>query len=179
MHLNKLSTAALMRLTILASLNLLLARIVDYWLVLHPLIFLILVTLNRGLYALMVYSGTLNKTLIAMMLAGLAGVLAVIIYAGVDASAFTDYGGPFHDLAQQIESLVNGLIAALPRSGFRAPPKPFWWQNGTQVAYMVIDVIWSFVIITAGLLARVLQATSRRRDTPAPPPLDAGTASPL
>ena len=44
--------------------------------------FLTIVTLNLGLYAVMVYSGIVNKTLIAMMLAGLAGVLAVIEYAG-------------------------------------------------------------------------------------------------
>ena len=78
---NKLSTAALMRLTILASLNLLLGRLLAGWaFALHPLFFLTIVTLDLGLYSLMVYSGALNKTLIAMMLAGLAGVLAVVAW---------------------------------------------------------------------------------------------------
>ena len=40
MHLNKLSTAALMRMTILASLNLLLGRFVGYGWLLHPVLFL-------------------------------------------------------------------------------------------------------------------------------------------
>ncbi len=81
---NKLSTAALMRLTILASLNLLMGRVVGDWeTVLHPLFFLSILTIDLGLYALMVYSGTLNKTLIGMMLGGLVAVLGVIAYAGI------------------------------------------------------------------------------------------------
>ncbi len=65
MHLNELSTAALMRRTILASLNLIMGRLVGSWVtLLHPLFFLSMVTIDLGLYALMVHSGTLNKTVI-------------------------------------------------------------------------------------------------------------------
>ena len=76
---------------------------------------------------LMVYSGTLNKTLIAMMLAGLAGVLAVIAYAGTDASAFAGYGGRFDAIAGWIER--TSLTRRPRRSaslGFKASPKRFW-----------------------------------------------------
>ncbi len=179
MHLNRLSTAALMRLSILASLNLLLGRFVGYWWLLHPLFFLILVTLNLGLYSLMVYTGTLNKTLIAMMLAGLAGVLMVIAYSRAHASYFTS-SVPFHRLAERIEDLTNEIIVMFPKAGFRVPPKPFWRAYGTEVAYAVVDVMGLVVILASGQLARVLQGRLGRRERPAPPPhLDAGAASPL
>jgi hypothetical protein len=165
MHLNKLSTAALMRLSVLASLNLLLGRWVDYWLMLHPLFFLIILTLNLGLYALMVYTGTLNKTLIAMMLAGLAGVLAVIAFSGAGASAFM-YGGPFRQLAMRIEELVNATLKAFPRSGFEPPPKSFWWAHGLDIAYLVIDAVGLAIVLGSGLVARVLQARTVRREPP-------------
>src|SRR5207237_9901066 len=104
---NKLSTAALMRLTILASLNLLLDRLVGRWdILLHPWFFLSIVTLNLGLYAVMVYSGTLNTTLIGMMLGGLAATLGTIAFAGMDATAFM-FGGPFAQLGRWVESLLD------------------------------------------------------------------------
>jgi hypothetical protein len=86
---NKLSTAALMRLTVLASLNLIMLRLVGRWdILLHPWFFLSMVTLDLGLYSVMVYSGTLNKTLIGMMLGGLAATLGTLVYTGMGASAF-------------------------------------------------------------------------------------------
>src|SRR5437870_4756713 len=99
---NKLSTAALMRLTILASLNLLLVRLVgSLQVLLHPWFFLIVVTLNLGLYAVMVYSGSLNTTLIGMMLGGLAATLGTLAFAGMDATAFM-YGSPFAQLGRWV-----------------------------------------------------------------------------
>jgi hypothetical protein len=160
---NKLSTAALMRLTILASLNLLMGRILGYWLVLHPVFLLILVTLDLGLYALMVYSGTLNKSLIAMMLTGLTGVLAAMVFDGADASTFAD-GGRYQHVAEGIEGLVNKI------SGSQAPPQDFWWRYGVQIAFIVVDAIGLAVILAVGLVARALQARSHRRGTPAPSP---------
>jgi hypothetical protein len=176
---NKLTIAALMRLSILASLNLLLGRFVGYWWLLHPLFFLILVTLDLGLYALMVYTGTLNKTLIAMMLAGLAGVLIVIAYSKAHTSFFaSDF--PFHKLAGRIEDLSNETIRMFPKAGFQAPPKQFWWAHGIEVAYVIVDVMGLVVIFASGLLARVLLARSGHRDNPTSlPPLDSGAASPL
>src|SRR5436305_1661787 len=76
---NKLTTAALMRLSILAALNLVLGRVVGRWdILLHPWFFLTIVTLNLGLYAIMVYTGSLNTTLIGMMLGGLAATLGTL-----------------------------------------------------------------------------------------------------
>jgi hypothetical protein len=179
MHLNKLSTAALMRLSLLVSLNLLLGRFVGYWWLLHPLFFLIVVTLNLGLYALMVYTGTLNKTLIAMMLAGLAGVLIVIAYSRAHTSFFAS-DVPFDNLAERIEGLTNETIRMLPKAGFQAPPKRFWSAHGTEVAYLVVDLMGLVVILASGLMARVLQARSAHRDSPASPrPLDSAATSPL
>jgi hypothetical protein len=166
MHLNKLSTAALMRLSPLASLNLLLGRFVGYWLLLHPIFFLIVLTLDLGLYALMVYTGTLNKTLIAMMLAGLAAVLAIIACAGAGASAFVAYGGPFRAISGLLEGLLDATIRTFPNSGFRAPPKQFWWVHGLEVAYVLIDAAGLGLILGSGLLARVLQTRSARREPP-------------
>lgn len=178
MHLNKLSTAALMRLSLLAALNLLLGRSLGYGLVLHPLFFLIIVTINLGLYALMVYSGTLNKTLIAMMIGGLAGVLSVVAYNGLGASAFAS-GGPYFDLGYQLQGLINEAIQKFPKANLQAPSKEFWGAYHTEVAYALVDAIGLGLILASGLLARFLQARSRRRHTPASPPLDAAAASPL
>jgi hypothetical protein len=167
---NKLSTAALMRLTILASLNLIMGRVLGGWLfMLHPLFFLTVLTIDLGLYALMVYSGTLNKTLIAMMLAGLAGVLAVIAYAGADESAFA-YGGRFQEIARWLEGVVNMALEALSVSASRARPKRFWWQHGLLIAYLAVDFIGLLMIAAGGLVARILQAGSRHRGTSAPHP---------
>jgi hypothetical protein len=77
---NKLSTAALMRLTVLASLNVIMLRLVRRWdILLHPWFFLSMVALDLGLYSVMVYSGTLNRTLIGMMLGGLAATLGTLV----------------------------------------------------------------------------------------------------
>src|SRR4029077_2674494 len=109
---NKLSTAALMRLTILASLNLLLVRAVgSLETLLHPWFFLIVVTLNLGLYAVMVYSGTLNTTLIGMMLAGLAATVGTLAYAGMDPTSFM-YGGPFARIGRWVESLLDYVLGS-------------------------------------------------------------------
>src|SRR5262245_4566350 len=107
---NKLSTAALMRLTILASLNLLLLRLVGKIEILfHPWFYLSIITLNLGLYATMVYSGSLNMGLVGMMVGGLIGTLASIAYAGMDATAFM-YGGRFGELGSRIESYVEYVL---------------------------------------------------------------------
>jgi hypothetical protein len=183
MHLNKLSTAALMRLTVLASLNLIMGRLVGSWMILlHPLFFLTMVTLDLGLYALMVYSGTLNKTLIGMMLAGLAGVLLVIALAGADREAIGP-GGPWADVTRWVDTLTLGVKQFLSPDANGVAP--FWsrWRRYDHVllfGYFVGDVLGLILIAAGGLLARALQAGSGRRDNPAPPPpLDAGAASPL
>jgi hypothetical protein len=180
MHLNKLSTAALMRLTILAALNLFMGRLLDGWLVmLHPLFFLSVLTLDLGLYAVMVYSGTLNRTPIAMMLTGLVGVLTILAWGGgLGASLFMN-GGPFRDLALLVEEDVNRLVT--------------WWTRVSKgrlvnlrgdslllLAYVPVDLAGVATIVAVGWLARALQERARRREHPAPPPpLDAGAASPL
>lgn len=178
MHLNKLSTAALMRLSLLAALNLILGRFVGYWNLLHPLFFLIVLTIDLGLYALMVHSGTLNKTLIAMMIGGLAGVLAIIAYGGLSASAFA-YGGPYRQLGFDLEIAVNHVVRSFPDAKIPAPSRQFWWAYRHEVAYAAVDVLGVGLILAAGMLARILQARSLRRERPAPPPIDSTAASPL
>ncbi len=177
---NQLSTAALMRLTILASLNLLMGRLVGRWdILLHPWFFLSIVTVNLGLYAVMVYSGTLNKTLIGMMLGGLAATLGILVYTGMGASAFA-YGGPFGRLSYVlVESAINPALKALPPQVYaRGPINPYQWQP--LLGYVAIDGLGLIAIVTCGRLARIREANSRRRDTSAaPPPLDGGAASPM
>ena len=166
---NKLSTAALMRLTILASLNLVMGRVVGDWqTVLHPLFFLSILTIDLGLYALMVYSGTLNKTLIGMMLGGLAGVFGVIALAGSDPMAF-GYGSPMEGVTRAIESLIDRTVWAFSSTPSR-PPFRFDWDLRLAVAYIVSDLAGLILIAVGGMTARVLQARSERRSTPSPPP---------
>lgn len=127
---NKLSTAALMRLTILASPNLWLSRLVERLdLLLHPWLFLPIITLNLGLSTVMVYSGTLNKTLIGMMLGGLTTTLATLVFAGMGPSAFM-YGSPFRELGQFVaESAINPALEALPAPIHASGPLrlPYSW----------------------------------------------------
>jgi hypothetical protein len=130
----------------------------------------------------MVYSGTLNKTLIGMMLAGLAAVLIIIAFAGAEPDAIGP-GGPWADVTRWVDSLTLRIKDILsPDVGGSAP---FWmrWRRYDHVllfGYIVGDVLGLILIAAGGLLARALQARSRRRDDPAPPPpLDAGAASPL
>ncbi len=183
---NKLSTAAMMRLTILASLNLLLYRLLggrDF--VLHPFVFLNIVTLNLGLYAVMVYSGTLNKTLIGMMLGGLTATLAILKYTGMDASGFGDaglyYWGPFGRVGLfLVESAINPALEALPAQIYASGPLkvPVDWLY--WLGYGVSDALGLIAIAACGGAARILQASSRRRETPeAPLPLDDRAATPL
>ena len=170
MHLNKLSTAALMRLTILASLNLILGRVLDDWLILlHPVFFLSVVTLDLGLYALMVYTGTLNRTLIAMMLAGLAGVLAVLAHGrGIGAGLFMQ-GGPFRNLALQVEEAINRHVMRVTTIS-QGRPLNLWGTTLDLLVYVPLDLVGLAAILATGWLARVLQARSRRREHPAVAP---------
>jgi hypothetical protein len=203
MHfLNKLSTAALMRLTILASVDLLLYRLLGGWdFFLQPFVFLNLVTLNLGLYAVMVYSGTLNKTLIGMMLGGLATTLTVFAYPGID-----PHGKPrYHRIGRfLVVSLVDLAIGRPPppvpsrpplqatpggrQARGRRPPAPISSRQPLQlskeelvlIGWVVIDLIGLIAIVTGGITARILQARSRRREIPAALlPLDDDAVSPL
>ena len=178
---NKLSTAALMRLTILAALNLLMIRLVGRWdILLHPWFFLSMVTLNLGLYAVMVYSGTLNKTLIGMMLGGLTTTLGTLVYTGMGASAFA-YGGPFGKLGRfLVESAINQALEALPTRIYASGPLKLPYSWFPLLGYVLIDGLGLIAIIAGGWLARFLQAKSQHRQTPAAPlPLDANAASPM
>jgi hypothetical protein len=121
----------------------------------------------------------LNKTLITMMVPGPAGGLVVIAYSMSHTSFFAS-ALPFRKLAERIEDLTTETIDTFPTAGFGAPPKRFWRIYGTEIAYIVVDATGLGVIVTSGLVARVLQARWRRGDTrPIFRPLDAGAASPL
>lgn len=170
MHLNKLSTAALMRLTILASLDLIMGRVVDSWYtVLHPFFFLVVVTLNLGLYAVMVYSGTLNKALIAMMLTGLAGVVAILIVGGGLGAPLFMSGGPFRRLGLGMQEAINHLLARLPTSMHAGGPLRLWGQTLDLLAHGMIDLAGLTAIISAGRLARALQGRETRGGPPEAP----------
>ena len=167
---NKLSIAALMRLTILASLNLVMGRVVGDWqTVLHPLFFLSILTIDLGLYALMVYSGTLNKTLIGMMLGGLAAVLGVIAFAGFGPSAFVSYGSPFSGGVGSARVAHQHESSRLP-----PPPRPPRCPSDSPgigsivVGYVAADLGGADPDRRRGasLAAEVLQASSPGRDTP-------------
>jgi hypothetical protein len=162
---NKLSTGALMRLTILVSLNLLLGRLVGSWgLLLHPWFFLTVVTLNLGLYAVMVYSGTLNTTLIGMMLGGLAATLGTIAYAGIDPTAFM-FGGPFGEIGRWVKSLVDGALEAYGGSRLRLR---YDWLP--LIGYFVIDGAGLVAILGGGWLARRLRSRMERSQAMTAPP---------
>jgi hypothetical protein len=167
---NKLSTGALMRLTILASLNLVLARVVDDWqILLHPWFFFSVVTLNLGLYAVMVYTGTLNTSLIGMMLGGLAATLATIVYAGMDPRAFM-YGGPFTAIGRLVGSLLNRFLEILPGTVYPGGPLRLRYDWIAPIGYGVIDALGLIVILAGGWLASLLRARKERTGGPATPP---------
>lgn len=164
---NKLSTAALMRLTVLASLNLIVLRLVGRWdFLLHPWFFLSMVTLDLGLYSVMVYSGTLNKTLIGMMLGGLAATLGTLAYTGMDASAIAS-GGPLVRLGEFVmESAVNPALLKLPQSLYAGGPIQLWYYHLSLLGNSLIDALGLVAIVTGGVLARRLQARFPGRDSP-------------
>jgi hypothetical protein len=167
---NKLSTAALMRLTILASLNLIFLRLVERWeILLHPWFFLSMVTLDLGLYSVMVYSGTLNKTLIGMMLGGLAATLGTLVYTGTGASAF----GALERLGHfGMQSAVNPALLALPRRVYTGGPLRLRYYQKSLLGNSLIDALGLAAIVTGGVLARLLQARFTRASntgiTPSP-----------
>lgn len=167
---NKLSTAALMRLTILASLNLLLGRLVGRWdILLHPWFFLIVVTLNLGLYAIMVYSGTLNTTLIGMMLGGLAATLGTIAYTGMGAGTFM-YGAGFWKIGSLIELFLNWVLEKVPANVDAGGPIRLRQDQLSMIGYLVIDVAGLMMIGLGGWVARRLLATKRPQEAPTVPP---------
>jgi hypothetical protein len=171
---NKLSTAALMRLTILASLNLVLARVVgDIDILLHPWFFLVIVTLNLGLYAIMVYSGSLNTSLIGAMLGGLAATLGTIAYTGMDSTAFM-YGGPFQELGRSVESLLARALVAvqIPVSPSRRGPLGLTGDQVARLGYLAVDALGLSLIAIGGWSARRLHGRQKRPDaeTVVPPP---------
>jgi hypothetical protein len=154
---NKLSTAALMRLSVLASLNLIMLRLVGQWdILLHPWFFLSMVTLDLGLYSVMVYSGMLNKTLIGMMLGGLAATLGTLVYTGIGASAFAN-GGPLDRLSEFVmESAVNPALLALPQRIYAGGPLRLYQLS--LLGCSLMDALGLVAIVTGGVLARLLQA---------------------
>jgi hypothetical protein len=166
---NKLSIAALMRLTVLASLNLIMLRLVGQWdILLHPWFCLTMVTLDLGLYSVMVYSGTLNKTLIGMMLGGLAATLGTLVYTGIGASAIAN-GGPLGRLgAFVMESAVNPALLALPQRIYAGGPLRFRYYQLSRLGNSLIDALGLVAIVTGGVLARLLQARFPGRDSPPP-----------
>lgn len=185
---NKLSTAALMRLTILASLNLIMGRVVGNWLLLaHPLFFLTMVTLDLGLYAIMVYSGSLNWNLIGMMLGGLLAIVAVVMFGGIGPSTFVP-DSPFLDVTRFIEWLINRVLHGRAAAASSGPPLPpyrvaggpivlpaapgprfrFALQEATPITYAVIDALGLLVIAAGYITARLLRGRSGRAGDSAP-----------
>ena len=165
---NKLSTAALMRLTVLASLNLIMLRLVGQWdILVHPWFFLSMVTLDLGLYSVMVYSGTLNKTLIGMMLGGLTATLGTLVYTGMGPSAFA-YGGPIRLGDFVMESAVNPALLALPERAYTGGPLRLWYYQLSLLGNSLIDALGLVAIVTGGVLARFLQVRFPGRDSPPP-----------
>jgi hypothetical protein len=155
---NKLSIAALMRLTILASMNLLVVRLVGGWLIaMHPIFFLSMITIDLGLYAMMVYTGSLNWTLIGMMLGGSGAVLLVILMFGIGPRSF-EYPGPFQPVTARVEWVVNRLRKPPPpnsRAGMVTPPSPFRfsWEYQSMIGYLVVDAAGLVLIACGGLTA--------------------------
>jgi len=115
----------------------------------------------------MVYSGTLNTTLIGMMLGGLAATLGTIAYAGMDPSAFL-YGGPFGRIGGWIESLlVPGLryLQILPSPSRRGRPSGLTYAEVVLIGYLVVDLAGLTLIFAGGSSARRLRARMERRHT--------------
>jgi hypothetical protein len=156
---NKLSTAALMKLTVLASLNLIMLRLVGEWdILLHRWFFLSIVTVDLGLYSLMVYSGTLNKTLIGVMLGGLTATLGTLMYTGMGAPAIAN-GGPLVRLGGFVmESAVNPGLLALPERIYEGGPLWLRYDQLSLLGNCLIDALGLVAIATGGVLARLLQA---------------------
>jgi hypothetical protein len=159
---NKLSTAALMRLTILASLNLLLIRLVaDLAVMFHPWFFLSIVTLNLGLYAVMVYSGSLNTKLIGMMAGGLAATVGTIAYSGMDATAFM-FGGPFAQVGRLVELSINHTLEGLPSNVSQGGALRFRYNWVPVLGYLVIDLAGLAAIAVGGWLGPRVRGAAER-----------------
>jgi hypothetical protein len=158
-----------MTLTVLASLNLIMLRLVGQWdVLLHPWFFLSMVNLDLGLCSVMVYSGTLNKTLIGMMLGGVAATLGTLVYTGFGASAIRN-GGPLVRLGDFVmESAVNPALLALPQRVYAGGPLRLRYYQLSLLGNSLIDALGLVAIVTGGELARLLQARFPGRDSPPP-----------
>jgi hypothetical protein len=146
---------------------LIMLRLVGQWdILLHPWFFLSMVTLDLGLYSVMVYSGALNKTLIGMMLGGLAATLGTLVYTGMGASAFAN-SGPLVRLGDFVmESAVNPALAALPQHIYAGGPLRLRYDQLSLLGNSLIDALGLVAIVTGGVLARLLQARFPGRDSP-------------
>ena len=162
--------AALMHLTILASLNLLLGRLVGRWdILLHPWFFMIVVTLNLGLYAIMVYSGTLDTTLIGMMSGGLAAILATIAYTGMGPATFI-YESGFWEIGMLMQFGLNRVLENLSANFISGRPISLRQDALSMIGYLVIDAAGLLMIGFGGWVARRLLAIKHPVEVPAVPP---------
>jgi hypothetical protein len=125
-------------------------RLVGQWeILLHPWFFLSMVTLDLGLYSVMVNSGTLNKTLIGMMLGGLAATFGTLMYTGMDASAIAN-GGPLVRLGDFVmESIINPALLALPQSIYGGGPIGQLYYHRSLLGNSLIDALGLVAIVTA------------------------------
>jgi hypothetical protein len=104
----------------------------------------------------MVYTGTLNKTLIGMMLGGLAATLGALVYTGMGASAFA-YGGSLRLGDFVMQSAVNPALMELPQGIYAGGPLRLRYDQLSLLGNCLMDALGLLAIVTGGALARLLQ----------------------
>jgi hypothetical protein len=133
-----LSTRELLRLVVLAALNLLLFRGI-WWILMWSPVALVAVIVNLGLVCTWVRPRTLNRAILASMGAGLAVILGSLAYLA-DASFRA--------------RLAGWILQALPDRLYYALPDTLRTASGIQLLdFAILDAIGIGAMLVAGWLA--------------------------
>jgi hypothetical protein len=196
-----LSTGALMRLMVLIALELVLFQ--GVWpIVWVPPITMMIVTLNLGLYLVVIRPRHLNTAAVGMMIAGLVAVLLVAAYSAVQfwvrwppgtAGAGVWFPRPgFPRRGWFSQSISVGFIGRLLLDAL-APflSEPPNTQSAVELVVLAVsrwvpfmesvllDLAGLVVILVGGRLGRRWREREQRGGPARPVPLDGGAATPL
>jgi hypothetical protein len=196
-----LSTGALMRLMVLIALELVLFQGVWYivWL---PPITMMIVTLNLGLYLVVIRPRHLNSTAVGMMIAGLIAVLLVAAYSAVQfqvpwppGSAGAGVWFPRPRLPRRAwffrfvsVGVIGRLLFAFFALFLSEPPDAQSAVESVVLAVslwvpfiesLLLDLVGLVLILLGGRLGRRWREREQRGGAARSVPLDGGAATPL
>jgi hypothetical protein len=133
-----ISTRELLRLVVLAALNLLLFRSI-WWILMWPPVALCAVIVNLGLACIWVRPRSLNRAILAAMGAGLVAVVCSLAY-----------------LAEMKfrAGIAGAILQSLPESLYKALPDALRSASGIQVFdFAILDAIGIAAMVVSGWLA--------------------------